>query len=79
MDDLGAKLEAALAILKRLDHAVMGNGRPGLLDRMTTIEIQQRDCPAKAAYTDAARGNKIALGAMLVSLATLAVMIWTQV
>jgi hypothetical protein len=62
-----AKLERALAILERLDHAVNGNGRPGLLDRMTVIEINQRTCPARESYGRQAQSNRIAFGALVMS------------
>jgi hypothetical protein len=65
------KLEAIWQAVQRLEHSVEGNGRPGLLDRMTIIEIQQRDCPAREAYRGETRranlSNLIAAAALLAS------------
>ena len=70
MSDDG-KIDAILQSVTRLEHAVNGNGRPGLLDRMTIIEVQQRDCPAREAYRSDSRranwANLIAAVALLVS------------
>jgi hypothetical protein len=66
-------VDRIMEILTRLDHAVMGNGRPGLLDRMTIIEIQQRDCPARLAASTAARQTRIAFAGVAVAVAALGV------
>lgn len=57
----------------KLDHAVNGNGKPGLTDRMTIIEERQSSCPARKSYSDGARNNRIG-GYALVVAAVLAVL-----
>jgi len=37
-------------ILKRLQKSIDGNGRLGIDARLTTIETQRDDCPARKAY-----------------------------
>ena len=61
----------ALAELKK--H-LEGNGRPGVLDRLITVELGQRDCPAKAAFSQSSVQHKrnfwVAVMAALTSTAT---------
>jgi hypothetical protein len=59
-------LQVDIAVIKatvgKLDHAVHGNGKPGLLDRMIVIETTAST--AGKAYT-----GILAVGAFLISLA----------
>ncbi len=65
------KLDSILAAVTELKHDIRGNGRPGLLDRMTTIEVQQNSCPAREAFKGESRrqswGLMIASGALILS------------
>ena len=85
MDKLN-KIENIVAItsdrVNDLRKAVFGNGRKGLIDRMTETEqtvlkiiSDHSSCPARESASNVAKrqraANTIALGAVLISLATL--------
>ena len=55
-----------------LDHSVNGNGRPGMVDRMTIIEERQASCPARLAAKTDAKANRLSFWAVLVAGASLA-------
>jgi hypothetical protein len=70
-------MREVVAVLKitteNLDHAINGNGRPGLLARMITIEERQSSCPARQNYTSAAQANRLSLYALLVAIISVAI------
>lgn len=72
LDTIDCTLARIDATVTRLDRAVNGNGKPGLLDRTTVIEERQSSCPARDAYKgDTKRANTsnlIALAAVLIAL-----------
>ena len=70
--EMHADMKCVKELAIRHDHSLYGNGRPGLCQRMEQLEIQQRDCPARAALGDSARGNRIAAWALVVSVLTAA-------
>jgi hypothetical protein len=57
------EMHADLAVIKatvgKMDHAVNGNGKPGLIDRMTIIEERQSSCPARKALSEGSQSNRI--------------------
>jgi len=66
------EMHADLAVIKatvgKLDHAVNGNGKPGLIDRMTIIEERQSACRARKAMSDGSRSNRISVYALVLSI-----------
>lgn len=77
-DDRDTAIATMQVQVMDMHKAIMGNGQPGLLDRMARTETALRDvskrqdeCPAREAQTGAARRthnqNLIALAACLVS------------
>ena len=67
------ELHADVAVIKatvgKLDHTVNGNGKPGLIDRMTIIEERQSSCPARRACSDGSKSNRLSGYALAVSIA----------
>ena len=74
-DELFMEMHSQLTSLcdgvKHLHHAINGNGKPGLLDRMTVIEERQSSCPAREAYKTGniaqSRANWLSAGALAVA------------
>ena len=60
LDGMRDDLASIRTTSRNLDKAVNGNGKPGLLDRMTVIEERQALCPARGAFSKGAIANKIA-------------------
>jgi predicted N-acetyltransferase YhbS len=60
-DDMSRDLAVVKDNSEALDHAVNGNGQPGLLSRVTVIEQRQMMCPARLAVSTAAKQNKISM------------------
>ena len=46
---------------QRLERAILGNGRPGLVDRVSLLEERQSSCPARENVTFAVRNGKAIL------------------
>ena len=67
---------------ERLDRAVCGNGRPGLLDRVGLLEERQETCPARENVSFAVRHARamwaVALCSLLVSACVMALMFKQQ-
>jgi hypothetical protein len=68
LDGMREDLASIRTTSRNLDKAVNGNGKPGLLDRMTVIEQRQLMCPARDAFSKGAISNRIGMAAVLVSL-----------
>jgi len=56
-----------LDFVKDLNKAIRGNGQPGLLDRVRTIETRQIDCPARDASRGDARRTRLEIAVAIVS------------
>lgn len=67
LNDLRIDVAVIRDTVGKLDHAVNGNGKPGLTDRMTIIEERQSSCPARKSYSDGSRSNRIGVYAIVVS------------
>ena len=71
MIEMHSQLTSLCAGVYKLEHAINGNGKPGLLDRMTVIEERQSSCPAREAYKHGnisqSRSNWISAGALAVA------------
>jgi len=52
---------------QRLERAMLGNGRPGLVDRVSLLEERQSSCPARENVTFAVRNGRALLWAAVVS------------
>jgi len=70
MMEMHSQLSSLCAGVHKLEHAINGNGKPGLLDRMTVIEERQSSCPAREAYKT---GNRQQKSANIISFAAIAV------
>jgi len=55
------------------EKVLRGNGSPGLITQVTTIQTKQTECPARKAMSSGNRGNIIALGALVISLIVLVI------
>jgi hypothetical protein len=72
MLDMLHELKTSVAVIVhtvgKLDHAVNGNGKPGLIDRMTVIEERQTSCPARKALSEGSQSNRIGAYALVLSI-----------
>lgn len=73
--EMHGDIKSLMGLVKRHDHSLYGNGQPGLCQRVQEMEHNQRDCPARSAYSMGARHGKAALwisgGSLLVAVAGL--------
>jgi hypothetical protein len=71
MMEMHSSLSTLIAAVAKVETAINGNGKPGLLDRMTVIEERQAACPARQSYQIGARqqrsANIISIGALAVA------------
>jgi hypothetical protein len=69
--EMHSSLSTLIAAVTKVETAINGNGKPGLLDRMTVIEERQSSCPAREAYKHGnisqSRANWISAGALAVA------------
>jgi hypothetical protein len=65
--EMHADIREIKGLVIRHDHSLYGNGRPGLCQRMDQVEIQQRDCPARANMSAGMRSNRIAVVGVIMS------------
>ncbi len=49
---MSADMQEIKGLVSRHDHSLYGNGQPGLVSRVQTIEQRQVDCPARAAHIE---------------------------
>lgn len=48
--------------LEDISHDIRGNGKPGLVDRVTRIEERQEQCPARLNATGASMRERVMVG-----------------
>ena len=71
MMEMHSSLNTLCAGVSKLEHAINGNGKPGLIHRVTVIEERQSSCPAREAYKHGnisqSRANWLSAGALAVA------------